>query len=215
MEERPIFGDGIKALRSRFGTIISFAAHLLAIWLMVRGPAAMFIHPAPAAAGSGGKSSQIVYLAPEPAAELVAPRRTIYLARREPKLNLPREAQSKHRARNNANDNLSIDRKLLAGSPIGSASEGLLHDLRPALPLIFPDPNIARSELPTGVQGEVIVEVTIDAYGHVIATRLLQGLGYGVEDKIISTLQTWRFRPATEDGLPIASKQDVHFHLPS
>jgi protein TonB len=59
------------------------------------------------------------------------------------------------------------------------------------------------------------VEVTIDTAGSVINTRLLQGIGYGIEQKILSILATWRFRPATQDGQPIASKQDVHFHLPS
>jgi hypothetical protein len=28
-------------------------------------------------------------------------------------------------------------------------------------------------------------------------------------------LENWRFRPATINGAPVASRQDVHFHFPS
>jgi protein TonB len=72
-----------------------------------------------------------------------------------------------------------------------------------------------RDELPTGVQGDVIVEVTIDAKGMVAETRLLQGLGHGIDERVIAVLHEWRFRPATRNGVPIPSKHDVHFHFPS
>jgi TonB family protein len=65
------------------------------------------------------------------------------------------------------------------------------------------------------VQGDVIVEITIDTAGTVVETKLLQAFGYGIEDKVIAAVQRWRFRPATKDGTPIPSKQDVHFHFPS
>ena len=88
-------------------------------------------------------------------------------------------------------------------------------EIRPALPMVFPDPPVRRSEIPDGVVGSVIVEVTIDAQGKVVETRLLQGLGHGIEDKVIATLHNWRFRPATKDGVAIPSKQDVYFRFPS
>jgi protein TonB len=59
------------------------------------------------------------------------------------------------------------------------------------------------------------VEVTIDSAGVVIETKLLKAIGYGIEEKVIAAVQRWRFRPATRDGSPIPSKQDVHFHFPS
>ena len=103
------------------------------------------------------------------------------------------------------------------GLPEGSAYYGdpSRHDVRPALPIVSPDPPVARADLPQGLEGDVIVEITIDISGDVIGSRLLQGIGHGIEDKVIPVVQRWKFKPATLDGVPIASRQDVHFHYPS
>lgn len=85
--------------------------------------------------------------------------------------------------------------------------------MQPALPIVGPD--VPRSSLPPGIEGSVVVEVTIDTQGNVTATRVLQSLGPEVDDKVIATLHTWRFRPATTDGVASVSKQDVYFHFPS
>ena len=65
------------------------------------------------------------------------------------------------------------------------------------------------------MEGDVIVEVTIDAQGNVVETKLLQGIGYGVEQKVLAVLQRWHFRPAMRDGVTIASQHIVHFHYPA
>jgi TonB family protein len=85
----------------------------------------------------------------------------------------------------------------------------------PALPQVFPDPPIARSEVPPGVSGDVIVEVTIDEQGNVTELKLTQGIGYGIDEKVLAVLRQWHFRPATRDGLNIASQHLVHFHYPA
>jgi periplasmic protein TonB len=59
------------------------------------------------------------------------------------------------------------------------------------------------------------VEVTIDEKGNVADTKVLESLGYGLEDKVLEALKNWRFTPATMNGIAIASRQDVHFHFPS
>jgi protein TonB len=104
-----------------------------------------------------------------------------------------------------------------AGADYGSLSDGPEYgsEVRPALPYIFPDPPVSRSDLPDGVQGKVIVEITIDELGNVIDTKLLQGLHPSIDAKVIATLKQWRFRPATRDGRAIASKQDALFTYPS
>src|SRR5438105_12771500 len=88
--------------RSRTAVAVSIALHVMAAIILLRPPLALFIKSSPAAAGAGGKSYETTYLSAPPPAELVAPRKTIYLGRREPKLRLPRLAASRHRARNNS-----------------------------------------------------------------------------------------------------------------
>ncbi len=103
------------------------------------------------------------------------------------------------------------------GSPYGRVPGSPLtgDEVVPALPEVFPDPPVSRSDIPAGVQGDVIVEVTIDAQGNVVQTKLLQGIGYGIEQKVLSVLPRWHFRPASKDGVTIASQHIVYFHYPS
>jgi TonB family protein len=83
------------------------------------------------------------------------------------------------------------------------------------LPVVFPDPEVPRSQIPAGVEGSVIVEITIDDHGTVVETRIVQSLGYGIEEKVLAALRNWRFTPATLDGVAIPSQQDVYFRFPS
>jgi protein TonB len=82
-----------------------------------------------------------------------------------------------------------------------------------ALTTYSPSPAPDLSALPHGVQGDVVVDVTIDPNGKVADLAVLHSLGYGIESSVIGTLKTWTFRPATEDGAPIASVQELHFHF--
>ncbi len=43
---------------------------------------------------------------------------------------------------------------------------------------------------------------------------MIQSLGATVDARVLAALADWRFRPATRDGLAIASKQDVYYHFP-
>ncbi len=104
------------------------------------------------------------------------------------------------------------------GSPWGSHVPGTPitgSEVMPALPEVFPDPAVTAADLPTGIQGDVIVEVTIDEQGNVVEEKLLKGIGYGIEDKVLAVLRNWHFRPATQNGVTIASQHIVHFHYPS
>ena len=109
------------------------------------------------------------------------------------------------------------DRSSRAGSPLGTMIDGPItgHEVHVAYPIVFPDPPVARSELPRDVIGDVVIEVTIDSEGNVVETRILQAVGHGIDEKIEATLRRWHYQPATLDGVPVASKHDVHFHFPS
>lgn len=102
-----------------------------------------------------------------------------------------------------------------AGSPLGTVLEGPLtgEEVRPALPIVSPDPHVAADEL-GGLQGDVVVEVTIDEQGNIVQKIVVQSLTPAIDSKVLAALENWHFRPATRNGVAIASKQDVYYHFP-
>jgi len=104
-----------------------------------------------------------------------------------------------------------------AGSPYGSVSDGSLTglDVRPALPIVSPDPRIEVADLPDGMrEGDEIIEITIDAQGNIVQKIVISSLSSTVDAKVLAALENWHFLPATRFGVPIPSKQDVHYHFP-
>ena len=197
---------------------VSVVAHAALIAMLVYAHHhvnAILLQPNLVAHGQGG-SGKLLYEPPR-GAELLHTPGTVLITHAT--LNLPRPdaKPTQHFALQKGKENTATAVSPKAGSPHSIGVSGVLTgtEVMPALPTIFPDPPVARSEIPSGVSGDVIVEITIDENGNVIDTHLLRGLGYGIEDKVITTLYQWHFRPATRDGVAIPSKQDVHFHYPS
>jgi TonB family protein len=197
--------------------LISGALHLgYILFLFVSRPAPIFVRPQLLALGNGAASKGAVYLAFEKPA--TTPRTPASV--RVPKQALPKTDKGpvfEHQERTKASAAEAAQKTQRAGSTRGTLMEGLIagRDVRPGYPIQFPDPPIDRAKLPPEIQGDVIVEVTIDEQGTVTEARLLQGVGYGIDELIVATLKHWRYKPATMDGTPIASKHDVHYHFPS
>ncbi|MGA9979947.1 MAG: TonB family protein [Candidatus Sulfotelmatobacter sp.] len=103
----------------------------------------------------------------------------------------------------------------LAGLPYGTLMHGpgFGDEIRPALPVVMPDPVFYPWELQS-YEGNVVVEVTIDQLGQIVSKTVLQSMGPKLDEKALAALENWRFRPATRNGAPIASKQDCIFHFP-
>jgi len=161
---------------------------------------AVYVRISSVAWGQHGKSLALVYF---PRASEAPPR--------QEKLRLQLKHKKALRAAKRTNEVARV------GSPMGSVSSGPRDGLeaRPAIPLVFPDPPVYGWHLPQGLQGDVVVEVTIDEQGKVTDTKILQSLAQEIDDKVIAVVRNWRFKPATVDGVAISSRQDVHFHFPS
>jgi protein TonB len=95
------------------------------------------------------------------------------------------------------------------GSGVDALGEG---DISIALMQFFPDPKPDLTRLPHGSRGDVVLEAVIDADGRIAQLTVKQGVGYGVDESVIATVEQWTFHPAMRDGKPIASQQELHFH---
>lgn len=205
--------------RDHRAVMASVAAHLgllAAILFHQRQP--IDLTPVWLANGTGAHSYRIVYAPPDGAGAPDVDTK-LFLSKRRATPPRPKASSKKP-----APDHLQLsadaepsDRNLRAGSALGTVIDGPIegHEVHVAYPVVFPDPPVARSELPRDLQGDVIVEVTIDSQGNVVETRVVQAIGHGIDEKIVAALRQWRYQPATLDGIPVASKHDVHFHFPS
>lgn len=201
-----------------FALLASFAAHVVALLVLTHHSKPIFVAPSDVALGTPWSSGSIVYLAPAGSERKQVPIE-------KPKAQLLAKAAEAHREpppvtqeNENGAETSKLDSTAQGGSIYGSRVPGVPltgHEIIPALPQVFPDPAVSRADLPPGVQGDVVVEVTIDEHGNVVELKLICGIGYGIEERVLATLKKWHFRPASKDGTTIASQHIVTFHYPS
>jgi TonB family protein len=181
--------------------LTSFLSHCVLLFLLLyRAP--IFVKPSSVAWGLHGQSEHLIYFPRAVSEQKPDSKPPVLRIKAERKV--PKKPES-------------MVESSRAGVPTGSLFQGpgAGTEARPALPIVFPDPEINPGQLPQGLQGDVIVEVTIDEQGSVTETRVLQSLERNIDEKVLTTLRGWRFKPATVDGMAISSRQDVHFHFPS
>jgi TonB family protein len=196
-------------------TTASLVFHFILLAFVLRSPAPIFVAPSGMRKGDGGVTLTKIYFGGQAGVTQDNP---------QPILTLPRPPKNAkgHRLKP-LPPKMSLGNELVAsaganepsgGSPYGSLSYGRLSgpEVRPALPVVSPDP-VAGQDV-AGLAGDVIVEITIDEVGNVVDMRLLQSINPAVDQKVMAVLQRWHFAPATRDGVPIPSKQDVYYHFP-
>lgn len=202
----------------RRALILSLAAHAIFCGWLCWQPEPPIINRTTVTMGENGASIGIVYLPTDPSLRIPVNEESHKLKYDAPvqhRIAIKRRHTAPHQT-----DEHPTDAKMQApamGSPYADSNSGPLTGwgAQPALPLNFPDPNVRNSDLPPGVTGDVVVEVTIDVAGNIVNKKVLQSIGYGIDEKCLAVLENWRFRPARMNGMPIASRQDVHFHFPS
>ncbi len=204
---------------------LSMAVHCALLAWLIHSPRPIFVAPSSIVRGEGGTRVTRLYwpgrsldtapidfgvTAPASLGQKTAPARLAWpqspratrKGRRVPSRNAPQEEIAKE---NNTGPN--------PGSPYGSLAQGPISgmEVRPALPIRASDPRVYPGELHE--EGDVIVEITIDAFGNIVAKKVLHSLSPTIDQKVLLALDSWHFQPATRDGIPIPSKQDVHYHF--
>jgi protein TonB len=212
-----MFTEEPKPKRSPRPLIASAAVHAIVLALLIWKPLPHYVKTESALHGMGGTGHGTVYLKyggaqkVKKAADVDDVQRAhLHIPKRRPAKVEETPAPAMASA-------LTPTSNGTAGTSTGTLAYGYAdgHEVRPAYPVVYPDPTVARAVCPPGLKGDVIVEVTIDDRGNIVSTRLLSGLGHGVDERVVAVVQNWRYNPATRDGLPIPSQQDVHFHFPS
>jgi TonB family protein len=193
---------------------VSLALHFVFLGWLLHSPAPIFVAPSSVVRGKSGDAVTRIYFGgssgvseenPKPQLAWRRPQKNANAHRLEPppaKLELGNETASVRPG------------GPAAGSPYGSLSYGTFTgpEIRPALPIVSPDPVFGSDS--AGIEGDVIVEVTIDEQGTIVQKVVLHSLGPDVDGRVLAALEKWQFTPASKNGVPIPSKQDVYYHFP-
>lgn len=80
----------------------------------------------------------------------------------------------------------------------------------PAQILSKPTPAYTDEARQMKVEGEVLLEVVLEASGKVRVLRVVRGLGHGLDESAVRAAQQISFRPALRDGQPADSTAVLH-----
>jgi TonB family protein len=185
--------------RARRPLPYSIAVHVILFMVILRGRTPIFVAPTSVLGGVHGSNVTHLYWASGTSAlasnskDAVAKKRIVWQ-----KPQRSREAPSP-----------------TAGSPYGSLSDGASggEEVRPALPAVTSEPRVNAEDLLGIAEGNVVIEITIDESGAIVSKAVVKSMGPAIDGKVLAALESWRFHPATRDGVPIPSKQDVVYHF--
>jgi protein TonB len=101
--------------------------------------------------------------------------------------------------------------KVLARAPL-KAGECADPPAKPKL-LSRPAPTYTDAARAAGVSGKVRVEITVDEQGRVVSVRVIQGLGYGLDESAVAAARALAFEPALRCGKPSAATFKIGFNF--
>lgn len=80
----------------------------------------------------------------------------------------------------------------------------------PAEIISKPTPSYTAEARSLKIQGEVLLEVVLEASGNLHVVRVVQGLGHGLDDNAVRAAEQIRFKPALRNGQPADSTVLLH-----
>ena len=216
-----MFTDVSVPLPKRRSLYASVCFHFIALASLLHSPNPTFVSPSSIQQGENGRSITEIYWTQDSSS---AEQRTLekqHLTWTPPVKTKPPHPQPEATADKGPEDTAITASKVdsatpTAGSPYGSLSYGSITGLevRPAVRIFGSEPRLDTDDLAGVTEGNEIIELTIDAQGNILEKSVIQSLGPVVDARVLGALADWRFRPATRDGVAIASKQDVYYHFP-
>ena len=194
--------------------LVSLALHFVFLGWLLHSPPPIFVAPSSVVRGEAGSALTRIYFGGDSGVSQEQPKPPLTWQRAQKKATAHRldPPSAKLELGNETASNRPGGPA--AGSLYGSLSYGTVTgpEIRPALPIVSPDP-VFGSDV-SGIEGDVIVEITIDEQGTIVQKVVLRSLGPAVDERVLAALEKWHFTPASKNGIPIPSKQDVYYHFP-
>jgi TonB family protein len=79
-------------------------------------------------------------------------------------------------------------------------------DVTKPVPIYKPEPKYTKEARAAKLEGTDVFWIVVDASGNVADVELVRSLDKGLDENAIETLRTWKFEPATKNGIPVSVK---------
>ncbi len=79
--------------------------------------------------------------------------------------------------------------------------------------LFQPEPEFSEEARKAKVAGNVLVYLQVDTNGHPAHVRVLRGIGLGLDEKAMEAVRQYKFKPAMENGHPVAVEMNVEVNF--
>jgi len=88
-------------------------------------------------------------------------------------------------------------------------------NVTPPRAIFQPNPEYSEQARKKKIHGVVVLSLTVTVDGTVRDIKVVNGLGYGLDEKAVQAVSRWKFNPALKDGEPIDKEitVEVDFHL--
>jgi protein TonB len=102
-----------------------------------------------------------------------------------------------------------------SGGGIGGGVFRIGGDVSAPKILFAPEAEFSDEARRAKYQGEVELEIIVDAQGNPQNARVVRSLGMGLDEKAIEAVMKYKFKPAMKNGKPVAVWQPIaiDFHL--
>jgi len=100
-------------------------------------------------------------------------------------------------------------RVALASTDRGVDGATGMANVEPATPINTPSPDYPSWERQQASEGDVVVHFTILPTGEVDDVTASDSTAFA--SHVVSTVERWTFRPATKNGVPVATRRSAHF----
>ena len=81
------------------------------------------------------------------------------------------------------------------------------------IPIVTPDAEFSDEARRNKYQGVCIISVIVDSRGYTQDPRVIRSLGMGLDEKALTAVERYRFKPALKDGKAVAVMVDVEVNF--
>jgi protein TonB len=100
-----------------------------------------------------------------------------------------------------------------SGGNIGGGVYQVGGSVRPPIAIYTPDPEFSEEARKAKFSGNVVVSLIVGADGSPRNVHVLRGVGMGLDEKAVAAVQQYKFKPALQNGKPVAVYLNVEVNF--